>query len=72
MIYRPQFAYSTPEGFEDVDFDHYFSAATIFGLDPGVGNPQEITNIPLTLDPDAIFCWRGIKDSESGACAVPD
>lgn len=75
MIYRPQFAYSTPEGFEDYDFDHFFSSATIPALNPGVGNPREITNIPLPLDPDADFCWRGLKIPNlaiiNGASNVP-
>lgn len=60
-LYRPQFAYPTPDGFTDVDFDHYFDQHSVPPLALGPGAPDQIYNISLPLDPDAPFHWRGIK-----------
>jgi hypothetical protein len=60
-MYRPQFAYPTPDGYTDIDFEHYYDATTNPLLAPGAGYPDQIDNIPLLIDPDAPFHWRGIK-----------
>jgi hypothetical protein len=59
MIYRPQFAFPTPEGFRDQEFEHYYDYTTLPAL-AGVG-PAKLYDIPLTIDPDAEFRWRGVK-----------
>ncbi len=59
MIYRPQFAYPTPDGFRDQDSDQFFDSVAVPQLAAGGANP--IYSIPLTLDPDAEFRWRGVK-----------
>jgi len=59
-MYRPQFAYPTPDGFTDQDCDQYFDGnnAPLLNLS---GGPDLVSNIPLQLDKDADFLWRGIK-----------
>lgn len=67
MIYVPQYSFPTPEGFRDLDFDHYYDSDPASGplylpqLSPGPGDPNPILNIPLRIDADAPFLWRGIK-----------
>lgn len=67
MIYVPQYTAPTPEGFRDVDFDHFYDALPSSGpyylpqLALTVGDPNPVLNIPLRIDPDAPFIWRGIK-----------
>ena len=60
MPYRPQFAYLTPPGAEDQDFDHYYDSGNTPGLNIPPGN-MPISSIPLNIDPDADFLWRGLK-----------
>jgi hypothetical protein len=64
MIYRPQFAYATPPGCRDVDFVYNFDGSNtpllnqdFDGLD--LSNPSG--GIPLVLEQDVPFYWRGIK-----------
>ena len=61
MIYRPQFAYPTPDGFRDQETEQFFDSQAFGLLNPQVGDPPIIYDIPLTLDPDADFRWRGEK-----------
>jgi hypothetical protein len=67
-MYRPQFAYATPDGYEDQDFQYSFDGNTntpLLGslggtageLAPGVN----LMNITLPLQPDEVFLWRGNK-----------
>jgi len=70
-MYRAQFAYPTPDGYTDVDFEHYFDQNTCPQLLPGAGAPDQIYNIPLNLDPDAPFHWRGIKIPNLDGAAGP-
>lgn len=70
-MYRAQFAYPTPDGFTDTDFEHYFDQTTVPALAPGVGAPDQIYNIPLPLDPDAPFYWRGLKIPNLNGVAGP-
>lgn len=59
----PQFVYPTPDGFQDQDFVHYYDqlseALLSSALSLSVGS--EIVGIPLTLQNDAPFLWRGVK-----------
>lgn len=59
-MYRPQFAYSTPPGCRDEDFVYYFDGSNIPLLNQSISG-LTIPNIPLPLDQDAPFYWRGIK-----------
>jgi hypothetical protein len=73
-MYRPQFAYSTPPGCRDEDFIHYFDSSNVPLLASDV-NGLTISNIPLPLDRDAPFYWRGIKvalRTTSGGVAFGD
>ena len=60
MIYRPQFAYSTPAGCRDEDFIYFFDGSNTPVLNQDIGG-KVIGNIPLVLQQDAPFYWRGIK-----------
>jgi hypothetical protein len=60
MIYRPQFAYATPGGCRDEDFIYAFDGSNTPLLNQDVSG-QTIGNIPLILQQDAPFYWRGIK-----------
>lgn len=60
MIYRPQFAYPTPEGCEDTDFVFSFDGSNTPLLNQDVSG-QTISNIPLLLDRDSPFYWRAWK-----------
>jgi len=60
MIYRPQFAYPTPDGCRDVDYVYYFDGSNTPLLNQNVSG-LNIPNIPLTLEQDVPFYWRGIK-----------
>jgi len=71
-LYRPQFAYPTPDGFTDQDCDQYFDGNNAPALGQ-TGGPGLVQNIPLQLDKDADFLWRGIKISRPGSYAdVPN
>ena len=69
-MYRPQFAYPTPDGFVDEDFDHYYDNLSVPLL--GGMKTQEVRNIPLQLDTDADFLWRGIKIPSADANTPPN
>ncbi len=57
---RPQFAYSTPPGCRDEDFVYFFDGSNTPALNQDVSG-QTILNVPLVLEQDAPFYWRGIK-----------
>jgi hypothetical protein len=63
-MYRPQFAYATPEGYTDQDFSYSFD----FSNTPALNTPsgfvipgQTFNNVILPLQPDEVFMWRGWK-----------
>lgn len=62
-MYRPQFAYPTPEGFQDEDFVHYFDQSNTTQLNAALALAAGATieNIALQLQTDAPFSWRGLK-----------
>ena len=60
MSYRGQFAYPTPPGCRDEDFVYSFDGSNTPMLNQNfVGRTLE--NIPLPLEQDAPFYWRGLK-----------
>jgi hypothetical protein len=74
MIYRPHFPYATPIGCRDLDFTYYFDGSNTPQLNQNVSG-LEIPNIPLTLEQDAPFMWRGFKvnaDRELSGGTAPD
>lgn len=60
MIHRPQFAYPTPEGCRDEDFVYHFDGSNVPALNQDISG-KTIENIPLALQRDAPFYWRGWK-----------
>jgi len=60
-MYRPQFAYATPPGCKDEDFAYFFDGSNTPLLNQGLFSGQYIDNIPLVLEQDAPFYWRGWK-----------
>jgi hypothetical protein len=60
MIYRAQFCYATPPGCRDEDFVYYFDGSNTPMLDQNVSG-LALSHIPLPLEQDAPFYWRGIK-----------
>jgi hypothetical protein len=64
MTYRPQFAYPpAPEGFKDEDFIYCFDAFNVPGFGIVLAPGQDFQNIPLQLQRDAEFRWRGVQVS---------
>ena len=61
MSYRPQFAFPTDPGCRDEDFVYYFDGSNVPLLAGGIAAGQQIDYIPLPLDQDAPFYWRGWK-----------
>jgi hypothetical protein len=69
MIYRPQFPYlPAPEGFEDEDFIYYFDAqnTVAFGIVLALPPGEDFRDIPLQLQRDGEFRWRGVQVSNPG------
>lgn len=60
MIYRPQFAYPTPQSCKDEDFVYSFDGSNTPLLNQSV-SALSVPFIPLVLDQDAPFYWRGVK-----------
>jgi hypothetical protein len=57
---RPQFPFPTPEDCEDQDFLYIFNANDVPVLGNLITAGSQLLNIPLLLDPDAPFLWRGL------------
>lgn len=70
MIYRAQFAYPTPPGCRDEDFVYFFDGSNTPMLNQDVQG-LTLSNIPLPLQQDAPFYWRGIKVELRGAGGGP-
>lgn len=60
-MYRPQFAYPTPPGYQDRPFIHSFDGTTVKLLSGNIANGVFLQNIMLPLDTDEMFLWRGWK-----------
>jgi len=59
-MYRPQFAYQTPDGCRDEDFIYFFDGSNTPALANDISNTSPF-QIPLQLQQDAPFFWRGVK-----------
>ena len=59
-MYRPQFAYQTPPGCRDEEFAYFFDGSNTPMLAQDLDG-KTVNNIPLVLQQDAPFYWRGIK-----------
>lgn len=70
-MYRPQFAFSTPEGCRDEEFTYFFDAnnTPMLGTDLYTSAGLKLDNIPLVFEQDAPFYWRGIKVGMTRAAA---
>jgi hypothetical protein len=61
-MYRPQFAYPCPRGYEDGDFDHYFDYRnTVLLNNTSLAAGLTVLNIQLNLQTDHPFFIRGIQ-----------
>lgn len=59
-MYRPQFPYVTESGCRYEDFVYYFDGSNVPMLNTSISG-KRIENIPLPLEQDAPFLWRGVK-----------
>lgn len=74
MTYRAQFCYPTPPGCRDEDFAYYFDGSNTPMLNQDVTG-LTLSDIPLPLQQDAPFYWRGIKvelRAAGGGPEIPD
>ena len=60
-MYRPQFAYQTPPKCRDEEFVYYFDGSNTPMLAIDLSTVTLIEHIPLVLEQDAPFYWRGVK-----------
>lgn len=60
-MYRPQFPYATPPGCRDEDVVYTFDGSNVPLFAAGLVAGQVIPEIPLPLQQDAPFYWRGWK-----------
>ena len=68
-MYRPQFAYATPEGCRDDEFTYSFDGSNTPLLNQNISG-LTLRNIPLVLEQDAPFFWRGIKVGVLGSSSA--
>ena len=64
-MYRPQFPFPTPKDCVDEDVVYVFNANNLPVLGNAIAGGTQLLNIPLNLDPDAPFLWRGFM-TQSG------
>lgn len=67
-MYRPQLAYPTPPGYQDLDFVYAFDSTNTPALSGtlAVGQSQ-LSGIPLLLQQDAPFLWRATRVNSPNA-----
>lgn len=65
-MYRPQFAYSTPEGCEDQRCHYSFDGSNTPTLRGNLAAGTFLFGIPLPMDNDADFYLRGFQLEPSG------
>jgi hypothetical protein len=68
-MYRPQYVYRTPAGFEDKQFHLSFDQSNtpmLSSVGQTIAAGAFLQNIPLQLQRDAIFMWRGIEVNAPG------
>lgn len=56
-MYRPEFAFPTPEGYVDEVFTYYFDATNTPALNRTFASGEQSLNIPLLMQQDAPFIW---------------
>jgi hypothetical protein len=62
LMFRPQFPYPTPPGYDDGDFDQYFDYRNVVALNnTALPAANYIWNVPLNLQSDQPFLVRGIQ-----------
>lgn len=61
MIYRPQFAFTTPRGFVDEQFNYSFDSTNVPVLGVPIAAGAFVENITLQLQNDAEFVLRALK-----------
>lgn len=59
-MHRPQFAYPAADGCRDEEFTYFFDGSNTPMLYTDISG-KRIDDIPLMLERDAPFFWRGIK-----------
>ncbi len=70
-VYRPQFAYKTPDGCRDEEFTYFFDGSNTPLLYTDISG-KTINNIPLVMERDAPFYWRGIKVAAQSSASGPN
>ena len=71
MSFRPQFVFPCPSGYHDEQFHYSFSSANVAALNGSIPTLQSVNDIPLLLQPDTQFHWRGFKvSSDSGGSSL--
>jgi hypothetical protein len=66
VSYRPEFAYGTPEGFDDEPFVYSFDASNTPAITGVLASGTTLTNIPFLLQQDAPFILHGWRIEVSG------
>jgi hypothetical protein len=70
-MYRPQFPYATPPGYEDQDFTYSFDFSNVPAIANISGTNLTLSNIILPLQPDEVFLWRGWKVISQSIAPMP-
>ena len=65
MIYRPQFAYPPVPDCLPEQFSYTFDSTNVTQLGIAIPSGSQVLSIPLPLQPDAPFSWRGFKFDQS-------
>jgi hypothetical protein len=65
VIYRPQFAYAPVQGCLPEQFSYTFDSTNVAQLGVAIPANSQVLSIPLVLQPDAPFSWRGFKFDQS-------
>jgi hypothetical protein len=65
-IYRPQFSYPSIPDCREEQFHYAYDSTNASGLGTSIAAGAFLLNVPLSLQPDAAFLWRGFKVADSG------
>jgi hypothetical protein len=65
-LYRPQFPYSSIPDCREEQFHYFYDSTNVAALGTSIAAGASLLNIPLPLQPDAAFLWRGFKAGSSG------
>jgi len=64
-VIRQQFPFPTPPDCVDEDFVYVFNSNNVAILGTSIAAAAEVRDIPLQLEPDAPFLWRGLSVESS-------